>query len=546
MSITPLETTWVAPSKEFETRPAAKAERINKAIISLNGLFDRLPSSDISIPSIDELLGQEQSNIDDSPPNSLSLSPEEQLPLLLDWLIYTLGSDSALKKLQPEQRIAFIGLSFDFLETSLHSDANFTPEYINNFLTEITFKTRDMVVNDPEIDDLAILTSHGGGRNAMLLYLAVEHSHASVFDKSEDKESYPDDGFSIAHEIIEEINHTSPRTARLLQKKLAEAQEMVPYERRLSDEMSASHLKASVLSEAGSSEWRERAEKTKFSLTIGATIDTALEIFKEFGGIGHGRLLSALDFAHSGGSTLSGLRERSASYNMLRKKIEKEQLGYESNLFFPNLIYGALNPDCRPDKANGYGDIAFHIRRKGREGEITYTLGDSVPRNHSKVHLTRVNEQEAKQAALYNEEENRTSRNNYSTEVPYIEAQIPGVFIDDIEMVSASLNRYNAKQAQGMIKALQSALQAGIKVSVDFWWDTEAMKSFNKTEGATRMNLGDRIRYNIDPSGKLWDKIDVRMIDMVPQTLSKEEIIDRYTQQGVEVIYFHEIKDIKP
>lgn len=447
----------------------------------------------------------------------------------LDWLSRSV-SEEGLRVLPIERRIECVGFLFDMAEaiTASHSVKGLR-EVLRNALYEIMFLTKDTIVNDTEYDDMAILGSKNGSRNAILLYFATEHAYAN-------------DLVTTGH-IVEEIAETAPYIASFLREDLAAAQDFRPQQRTIDRELSIANLRNSPLGAADSHEWREKAAKSQFELTVGVTAESAIRIFDEYGGQGRGKLLTVGDFATSGGSQRVNSTRRSREYNTLRKKVEHEQLGYEANLFLPQLTYGALNPASRPDKSNYYGELALHLKQRE---DVSYTVGDSLPMGGTNVvYRLRVNLPEARAAALYNE--SRRIGNKYPSErigniytsehVDYVEAQIPGVTLDDIEKISLSYrNAYGPKNFEVAIEALMSILRSGVEVSVEFWWSTSGMQKFlhNAPDGLT---YGNQIRHAIDPSGTHWPQITVRMVDIVPEKLTQTEIVDTFSKQDIEVVY---------
>lgn len=422
-----------------------------------------------------------------------------------------------------ETRVSYLGRELEALE-ALASSNEADLRGLDLALQEIVFRIRDIVIKDPEFDDSTLLTHSKGGRNAMLLYLAIEHAYAGDFATTEN--------------IIEDM-HDMSAIKQFLGHQLGQAQESASSNRMVPDQTSRERLRRFIGEDY--EKWEQIAENTEFDLTIGVQPDVALKIFGEPIG---GRLLTATEFSVSGGRTINKTWDRSLDYNHRRNIIDAESLRYPGNIFLPKLVYGALNTDRRLDKGNGYGSVVMHLRERE---DASFTIGDSMPSGRVYADTTErcVNEHEAKIAAVYNEAQGQknpdTGKTWYSTGVAYVEAQLPGATFEDIDYVS--LSHFDSSfdgtiDVEQMKSVANAVMDHGIPVSLDFFHDPRVAYQYIDMDDRTR-TITEQIRDFLDPTGERREMISVRLIEPVPtrQGESLEDCIKRYRDKhGMVVI----------
>lgn len=348
--------------------------------------------------------------------------------------------------------LSFIHNALDGLAESGIFDSKEKPQvgFANYAINRYVVAVRQYVLTDPSASDL-LATASEDSRNAFRAYLAVESAVSGDFESAKSM-------------LIDIDGEKSGRLETSLIARLEEAQKLGEQESLVSPEDSAENLRDSGLTP--SPEAVASVEHSHPAVTIGTSIETLEDMLSP-----GGRYLTVSEFNLRSGAyaTDSGtnLGKKDVDYNDQRWQIEKT-IGYSDNPFTPRPIYGALTSDLQADRGSGYGRVILYPSPElVADSRTLFSAEDSLNAGTNNVRGSLLTYEDAISAyAGLIETKSDSMASDGST---YIEAQVPGIRIDQLSKIAITCDR-KGEFASSAYKVVDSVIERGIPCDVQIDW----------------------------------------------------------------------------
>lgn len=273
--------------------------------------------------------------------------------------------------------------------------------------------------------------------------------------------------FDSAHQLLENL-HTQPALKTLLKQEIQEAEQQSHTTSNIDNSTSANNLEALI----GNKDTDISSEKLQ-EAHIGITVGTSLDTLQAMLASPYGRYLTSHEHDVVGGGGVV----QPGGYESYRAKVERE-LGHDENIFIPRPVYGALTSDLQADRASGYGAVTIYPKSELVDSPgVVYAYGDTINAKEGintaygstvATKERRLDAPDAKVAYSHSIDHKKTT-DQIDQRLVYIEAQLPGLTVDDIEKVSIDARNKpdDVKRAQEITEQL---LGRGIKVEHVVSW----------------------------------------------------------------------------
>ncbi len=278
--------------------------------------------------------------------------------------------------------------------------------------------------------------------------------------------------FDTAYQLLEGLQ-TQPALKAFLTKELQEAEQLLHSSSDIDKTTSARNLET-LIDDKGSSISGKELKEAHVGITVGTSLDTLYAMLTS----PYGRYLTSHEHDVVGG----GGFVQSGGYESYRAKVERE-LGHDENIFIPRPVYGALTSDLQADRASGYGAVTIYPKPELTEAPgAVYAYGDTVNAKEginseygstATISDRRLNAHDAQIAYSHSLDHKKTA-DQIDQRLVYVEAQLPGLRVDDIEKVSINARNKSddVKRAQEITEQL---LDRGIKVEHVVSWSDVAL-----------------------------------------------------------------------
>lgn len=204
-------------------------------------------------------------------------------------------------------------------------------------------------------------------------------------------------------------------------------------------------------------------------ITTNRSLKTFMSIFSPFS---DGRIRASV---HGTGSGASNGRPSSGDHPT-RRNIE-DSLGHHRRLFMPRIIYGSLIETDRvadkEDPAWAFGRARFVLRESSNAAQrSSFSFGDSI-NGHIFDKSRRLLRPDAERGSkvLQDKFQGRERPTSFGEVTQYIEAQVAGVHITDVEAIILRPEAMGADETNELLRAAETAALHGIKVKCIFDWE---------------------------------------------------------------------------
>ncbi|MGB3945575.1 MAG: hypothetical protein WBK76_01930 [Candidatus Saccharimonadales bacterium] len=367
------------------------------------------------------------------------------------WLLDRLVQDVDVAKVYGEVNMQkALAATWNILGAFAESGSFESPETTFKSMMWLLKQSREQLKTQ---DQETFASSSAENRDIISFLSAAEHAYAKDFNS--------------AHQQLESLQ-TQPALKTLLKKELQEAEQQLRPNSNIDKTTSTNNLEA-LIGDKGSDIPSEKLQEANIGITVGTSLDTLSAMLTS----PYGRYLTSHEHDVVGGGGVV----QHGGYESYRAKVERE-LGHDENIFIPRPVYGALTSDLQADRASGYGAVTIYPKPElAKSPGVVYAYGDTVnakeginSEHGSTVAISdrRLAVDDA-QIAYSHSLDHKKVANQIDQRLVYIEAQLPGLEVDDIEKVSINAKNKpdDVKRAQEITEQL---LDRGIKVEHVVSW----------------------------------------------------------------------------
>lgn len=365
--------------------------------------------------------------------------------------------------------LAFVHDALDTLAESgiFEGERKEVAQFINLAVNKYVGMVRQFVMADPSAGDM-LSAYDEDSRNAFRVYLAVESAITGDFE-------------SARGMLIDIDGEDVGKLESALLSRLDEAEAAQDITPLVSHEKSDKYTKEEF---HPSEETLVKVESSDPAITVGTSIETLGEMISP-----GGRYMTVSEFnvrsnGFADGSGTS-IGNRNVAYNGVRSFVE-QSIGHSDNPFMPRPVYGALTSDLQADRGSGYGRVTLYPSKEIlTDPRTVFVEGDSLSMGSGGGDVPLLDFEGAKRAygTLVEREPLAEESRSMALGRAYIEAQVPGLRLDQLDKVAIVCDR-TGRYTTKTYELVDSVVERGILCDVQIDW--------------TGWNLDDGIQRRID------------------------------------------------